>query len=71
MVTAATSISWSMRYRAPPCSVWVVMRNRVAHGYFEINLDLVWDTVRTALPELLVKLANLAAIGDYSTASKP
>lgn len=29
------------------------MRNRIAHGYFEINLDVVWDTVRTALPELL------------------
>jgi uncharacterized protein with HEPN domain len=21
------------------------MRNRMAHGYFEINLDVVWDTV--------------------------
>ncbi|WP_408033208.1 HepT-like ribonuclease domain-containing protein [Thermithiobacillus tepidarius] len=20
------------------------MRNRIAHGYFEINLDMVWDT---------------------------
>ncbi|MBW9336037.1 DUF86 domain-containing protein [Herbaspirillum sp. RU 5E] len=29
------------------------MRNRIAHGYFEINLDVVWDTVQTALPELL------------------
>jgi uncharacterized protein with HEPN domain len=29
------------------------MRNRIAHGYFDINLDLVWDTVQTALPELL------------------
>jgi uncharacterized protein with HEPN domain len=32
------------------------MRNRIAHGYFEINLDLVWDTVQTALPELLKQL---------------
>lgn len=29
------------------------MRNRIAHGYFEINLDVVWDTVLFALPELL------------------
>lgn len=29
------------------------MRNRIAHGYFEINLDIVWDTVRIALPELI------------------
>lgn len=27
------------------------MRNRIAHGYFETNLDVVWDTAQTALPE--------------------
>ena len=32
------------------------MRNRIAHGYFDLNLDLVWDTVQTALPELLRQL---------------
>jgi uncharacterized protein with HEPN domain len=35
------------------------MRNRIAHGYFEINLDVVWDTVQTALPALLRDLPNL------------
>ena len=33
------------------------MRNRIAHGYFDINLDVVWDTVQTALPELLAQLS--------------
>jgi uncharacterized protein with HEPN domain len=32
------------------------MRNRIAHGYFDINLDVVWDTVQTALPGLLMQL---------------
>ena len=32
------------------------MRNRIAHGYFDINLEVVWDTVQTALPELLQQL---------------
>ena len=32
------------------------MRNRIAHGYFDINLDVVWDTVQTALPVLLKQL---------------
>lgn len=32
------------------------MRNRIAHGYFDINLDAVWETVQTALPELLDRL---------------
>jgi uncharacterized protein with HEPN domain len=35
------------------------MRNRVAHGYFDINLDLVWDTVQVALPELLEQLRSI------------
>ena len=35
------------------------MRNRIAHGYFDINLDLVWDTVQTALPTLLEQLRGL------------
>ena len=35
------------------------MRNRIAHGYFDINLDVVWATVQTALTELLEQLARL------------
>lgn len=32
------------------------MRNRIAHGYFDINLDVVWETLATALPQLLNRL---------------
>lgn len=32
------------------------MRNRFAHGYFDINLDVVWDTVQVAVPELLSQI---------------
>ncbi len=32
------------------------MRNRIAHGYFDINLEIVWDTVQIALPQLAEKL---------------
>jgi len=28
------------------------MRNRLAHGYFDINLDIIWNTVQDAFPEL-------------------
>ena len=37
------------------------MRNRIAHGYFDTNLDLVWDTVQTALPTLVEQLDGLPA----------
>jgi uncharacterized protein with HEPN domain len=32
------------------------MRNRIAHGYYDINLDVVWETVASALPELVKQL---------------
>ena len=37
------------------------MRNRIAHGYFDINLEVVWDTVQTALPALKNQLDALPA----------
>lgn len=40
------------------------MRNRIAHGYFEIDLDIVWDTVKTALPELLKQLSDVCNDAD-------
>ena len=33
------------------------MRNRMAHGYFDIDLDVVWETVQAALPDLLRRLS--------------
>lgn len=42
------------------------MRNRIAHGYFEVDLDIVWETVQTALPELT---AMLRQIGDRVSGS--
>ncbi len=40
------------------------MRNRIAHGYFDINLDVVWNTVQTALPELLKQLPSVRLDAD-------
>lgn len=41
------------------------MRNRIAHGYFDINLDLVWDTVKTALPALLAQLPAVCRDAEF------
>ena len=37
------------------------MRNRMAHGYFDTNLDIVWDTVQQAFPELELNILRLQA----------
>lgn len=37
------------------------MRNRIAHGYFDIELTVVWDTLQTALPKLKDQLELIQA----------
>ena len=46
------------------------MRNRIAHGYFDINLEVVWQTVQTALPDLLMNLPSEFA-NDKRSGSAP
>lgn len=36
------------------------MRNILAHGYFEVDLAIVWDTVERDLPGLLAEIAKVA-----------
>jgi uncharacterized protein with HEPN domain len=43
------------------------MRNRMAHGYFDINLDVVWETVQEWLPELLRPLSVVQQQADNGT----
>jgi uncharacterized protein with HEPN domain len=37
----------------------VGMRNRLSHGYFDVNLDIVWQTVKTDLPNLIKALKKI------------
>ncbi len=34
------------------------MRNRIAHGYFEVDLHVVWQTVQSELPPLIKRLSE-------------
>ncbi len=52
---------------AHPAIPWrkiVGMRNRLVHAYFDIELDLVWDTVRNDLPALTDRIEALASEAD-------
>jgi len=44
------------RHPEVPWSSMKGMRNRLAHGYFDINLEVVWETVSNALPSLLERM---------------
>ena len=35
------------------------IRNRMAHGYFELNLTIIWDTVTTNLDKLSQQIAAI------------
>jgi uncharacterized protein with HEPN domain len=41
-----------------PWRVITDMRNRVSHGYFDIDLDVVWNTVMRDLPKLQESLTE-------------
>ena len=55
---AATGGTESTRSELPtlPWQEIVAMRNRLVHAYFDINLDIVWQTVQQDLPVLMTRL---------------
>jgi uncharacterized protein with HEPN domain len=58
---AASKVTAETRDSFPgiPWSEIVGMRNRLIHVYFDINADIVWQTVIDDLPALEGKLQNL------------
>lgn len=61
---AAAQVTEAGRAELPavPWPQIVGMRNRLVHAYFDIDLDILWDTVQLALPDLIAPLrAQLSA----------
>lgn len=44
-----------------PWALMYTMRNRVAHGYFKVDYELVWKTIHADLPGLRAQVAMLVA----------
>ena len=64
---AASKVSPECRSVLPrvPWAAIVAMRNRLVHDYFDINLDIVWDTVSIDLPELIDALHEVLPSDDH------
>lgn len=60
---AASRVSAETRNAHPevPWSRIVGMRNRLVHGYFDINLMRVWNTVKQDMPHLILQLECLVS----------
>lgn len=58
---AAGKVGEDVRSRSPsiPWSAIVAMRNRLIHGYFDIDTEVVWNTVSTELPRIEPALRTL------------
>ena len=63
---AASKVSEEMRGNAPliPWSGIIGMRNRLIHGYFDIDWNLVFETVTVDLPPLIKDLEAVLARAD-------
>ena len=58
---AARGVSPAFREKHPqfPWKEMAGMRDRLIHGYFDVNLDVVWQTVTKNLPPLIEKLERI------------
>jgi uncharacterized protein with HEPN domain len=58
---AAARVSEPIRAAHPeiPWREIMGMRHRLVHGYFEVDLDKVWQTVQNDLPPLIANLEPL------------
>lgn len=37
------------------------MRNALAHGYFKVDLEIVWETIQRSLPDLHAQIIEVSA----------
>jgi uncharacterized protein with HEPN domain len=58
---AASKVSDACQRECPniPWGDIVGMRNRLIHAYFDINLNIVWQTVAEELPPFVAKLEQI------------
>lgn len=58
---AAKSIKSEISVSNPgiPWSIMARMRDKLIHGYFGIDLDIIWKTVREDLPTILPMITGL------------
>lgn len=58
---AASRVSVEVREGNPqiPWAQIVGMRHRLIHGYLDVNVDRLWETVQVSIPALIIELEKL------------
>ncbi len=62
---------WLEQYPSIPWRDMRGMRNRIAHGYFDLDMRVVWETMQTAPPDLLERLSSAEFSTSPSADQKP
>jgi uncharacterized protein with HEPN domain len=63
---AAARVSPASRAAIPtlPWAAIVGMRNRLVHGYYDVDLDVVWNTLSVELPPPIAELERHLGSGE-------
>lgn len=61
---AASKVAQETRnkYATIPWLDIINMRNRLIHAYFDIDLEILWDTVTKEIPPLIAELEKIVGI---------
>jgi uncharacterized protein with HEPN domain len=60
----AASLEPALAEQLPEFRQIVGLRNRVIHGYDDVNADIVWNMVEHMLPSLQTRLVDLLGEGE-------
>jgi uncharacterized protein with HEPN domain len=63
---AASKVTREVKSQSPeiPWADIIAMRNRLIHGYFDVNLDIIWRTVNEEMPLIARQIENLLSSTD-------
>jgi uncharacterized protein with HEPN domain len=58
---AATNFTRDLRSKNPQVEwqIAMAMRNRLIHGYFDVDAEIVWDTTQNDLPILKKEIEKI------------
>lgn len=52
------------KYKEVPWDEMYVLRNKVSHGYFGIDYEIIWDLVSNYIPENITQIEKIL-IGEF------
>jgi uncharacterized protein with HEPN domain len=70
---AATRVTEDTRsqHTEIPWAQITALRNRLIHGYDNVDFDIIWDIVQLDLPPLIAQLQTILGSNDTGLAGKP